>query len=131
MDSSKESSTVELLSRCNRQLCPWNETAIFDRFYSEQTLEEIANDPYSFKELKGKFGDLRSARFGKHRIIFTIIERGYLTSSRTEKLGVQTITAPGGRRIVLDLRERQNHLSVPTILASIARPAGGTCLASS
>ena len=41
---------------------------------SRQTLEEIANDPYSFKELKGKFRDLRSARFGKHRIIYTIIE---------------------------------------------------------
>ena len=41
---------------------------------SKQTLEEIANDPYSFKELKGKFRNLRSARFGKHRIIYTIIE---------------------------------------------------------
>ena len=41
---------------------------------SRQTLEEIVNDPYSFKELKGKFRNLRSARFGKHRIIYTIIE---------------------------------------------------------
>ena len=41
---------------------------------SKQTLEEIANDPYSFKELKGKFRHLRSARFGKHRIIYTVIE---------------------------------------------------------
>jgi mRNA-degrading endonuclease RelE of RelBE toxin-antitoxin system len=41
---------------------------------SSQTLEEIANDPYSFKELKGKFKNLRSARFGKQRIIYTIIE---------------------------------------------------------
>jgi mRNA-degrading endonuclease RelE of RelBE toxin-antitoxin system len=41
---------------------------------SKQALEEIANDPYSFKELKGKFRDLRSARFGKHRVIYTIIE---------------------------------------------------------
>jgi len=41
---------------------------------SRQTLEEIANDPYSFKELKGKFRNLRSARFSKHRIIYTITE---------------------------------------------------------
>jgi mRNA-degrading endonuclease RelE of RelBE toxin-antitoxin system len=42
--------------------------------HSRQTVEEIASDPYSFKQLKGKFKDLRSARFGKHRIIYTIIE---------------------------------------------------------
>ena len=47
-------------------------TTDFNR--SKQALEEIANDPYSFKELKGKFRNLRSARFGKHRIIYTIIE---------------------------------------------------------
>jgi mRNA-degrading endonuclease RelE of RelBE toxin-antitoxin system len=41
---------------------------------SKQTLEEIANTPYSFKGLKGRFRDLRSARFGKHRIIYTIVE---------------------------------------------------------
>jgi mRNA-degrading endonuclease RelE of RelBE toxin-antitoxin system len=41
---------------------------------SKRALEEITKDPYSFKELKGKFRDLRSARFGKHRIIYTIIE---------------------------------------------------------
>jgi len=41
---------------------------------SKQTLEEIGNDPYSFKELRGKFRNLRSARFGKHRIIYTIVE---------------------------------------------------------
>lgn len=41
---------------------------------SKQALEEIANDPHSFKELKGKFRDLRSARFGKHRMTYTIIE---------------------------------------------------------
>jgi mRNA-degrading endonuclease RelE of RelBE toxin-antitoxin system len=45
-----------------------------DFIRSRQTLEEIASDPYSFKQLKGKFKDLRSARFGKHRIIYTIIE---------------------------------------------------------
>jgi mRNA-degrading endonuclease RelE of RelBE toxin-antitoxin system len=37
------------------------------------TLEDIASDPYSFKELKGRFKSLRSARFGGHRIIYTII----------------------------------------------------------
>lgn len=38
------------------------------------TLEEIAEDPYSFKELRGRFRDLRSARFGGHRIIYTVNE---------------------------------------------------------
>lgn len=38
------------------------------------TLTEIANDPYSFKELRGRFRNLRSARFGGHRIIYTINE---------------------------------------------------------
>ena len=38
------------------------------------TLEEIAKDPYSFKELRGRFRNLRSARFGGHRIIYTINE---------------------------------------------------------
>jgi mRNA-degrading endonuclease RelE of RelBE toxin-antitoxin system len=47
-------------------------SADFDR--SKRTLEDVANDPYSFKELKGKFRNLRSARFGKYRIIYTIIE---------------------------------------------------------
>ncbi len=42
---------------------------------ARQTLEEIANDPYSFKELRGKFSDLRSARFGTHRVIYAINER--------------------------------------------------------
>lgn len=41
---------------------------------SKHALEEIVNVPYSFKELKGKFRNLRSARFGKHRIIYTIVE---------------------------------------------------------
>ncbi len=47
-------------------------TTDFNR--SKQLLEEIAGNPYSFKELKGKFRDLRSARFGKHRIIYAITE---------------------------------------------------------
>jgi mRNA-degrading endonuclease RelE of RelBE toxin-antitoxin system len=41
---------------------------------SRQTLDEIANDPYSFKELWGKFRGLRSARFGDHRIVYTIVQ---------------------------------------------------------
>jgi mRNA-degrading endonuclease RelE of RelBE toxin-antitoxin system len=40
------------------------------------TLEDIASDPFSFKELKGKFKSLRSARFGGHRIIYTIVADG-------------------------------------------------------
>jgi len=44
----------------------------FDR--SRQTLKDIAENPYSFKELKGRFRDLRSARFGNHRIIYTVTE---------------------------------------------------------
>ena len=39
------------------------------------TLEEIVLDPYSFKELKGRLGELRSARFGTHRIIYTPNEK--------------------------------------------------------
>lgn len=38
------------------------------------TLEEIARNPYSFKELGGRFRNLRSARFGDHRIIYTLNE---------------------------------------------------------
>lgn len=37
-------------------------------------LEEIAKDPYSFKELKGRFRDLRSARFGDHRMVYTVVK---------------------------------------------------------
>jgi mRNA-degrading endonuclease RelE of RelBE toxin-antitoxin system len=40
----------------------------------KQTLEEVASNPYSFKELKGKFRNLRSARSRKHRIIYTVVE---------------------------------------------------------
>jgi len=39
---------------------------------ARSTVEEIASDPYSFKELRGRFRRLRSARFGDHRIIYTI-----------------------------------------------------------
>jgi mRNA-degrading endonuclease RelE of RelBE toxin-antitoxin system len=41
---------------------------------SRQTLNDIAEDPYTFKELKGRFRNLRSARFGNHRIIYTVTE---------------------------------------------------------
>ena len=41
---------------------------------SKQLLVQIAADPYSSKELWGKFRGLRSARFGDHRVIYTIVE---------------------------------------------------------
>jgi mRNA-degrading endonuclease RelE of RelBE toxin-antitoxin system len=41
---------------------------------NKQTLIDIAADSYSFKELKGKFHGPRSARFGGHRIIYTVLE---------------------------------------------------------
>jgi len=41
---------------------------------SKQPLAEIAADPYSFKELWGRFRGLRSARLSDHRIIYTIVE---------------------------------------------------------
>ena len=37
-------------------------------------MNEVASDPYSFKELWGRFRGLRSARFGDHRIIYSIVE---------------------------------------------------------
>jgi mRNA-degrading endonuclease RelE of RelBE toxin-antitoxin system len=39
-----------------------------------QTLSAIADNPYSFKELWGRFRGLRSARFGDYRIIYTVVE---------------------------------------------------------
>ncbi len=41
---------------------------------ARKILQEIVVDPYSFKELRGKFRTLRSARFGNHRIIYMINE---------------------------------------------------------
>lgn len=35
----------------------------------------MAEDPYSYKELKGQLEDLRSARFGDFRIIYRINEK--------------------------------------------------------
>src|SRR5437899_2939082 len=39
-----------------------------------EELKDITENPYSFKELKGRFRNLRSARFGNHRIIYTVTE---------------------------------------------------------
>lgn len=36
---------------------------------------QIAEDPYSYKELKGELKNLRSARFGDFRIIYKINEK--------------------------------------------------------
>lgn len=38
-------------------------------------LAQIAEDPYSYKELKGQLETLRSARFGDFRIIYRINEK--------------------------------------------------------
>lgn len=43
-----------------------------DLVRARSTLQEISVDPYSFKELRGRYQDLRSARFGSHRIVYTI-----------------------------------------------------------
>ncbi len=40
----------------------------------KQGINELVVDPYSFKELAGKFKEIRSARFGDHRIIYSINE---------------------------------------------------------
>ncbi|MGA2664197.1 MAG: hypothetical protein ABSF83_04565 [Nitrososphaerales archaeon] len=41
---------------------------------AQELVRAIADDPYSFKELRGRFRELRSARFGAHRVIYTIRE---------------------------------------------------------
>jgi mRNA-degrading endonuclease RelE of RelBE toxin-antitoxin system len=43
-----------------------------DKIRAEKIVEELTLDPYSFKELSGRFKGLRSARFGDHRIIYSI-----------------------------------------------------------
>ncbi len=43
-----------------------------DRMYS--SIEQIVEEPYSYKELKGQLKNLRSARFGDFRIIYRINE---------------------------------------------------------
>jgi len=37
-----------------------------------RTIAQIAEDPYSYKELQGQLKNLRSARFGDFRIIYRI-----------------------------------------------------------
>lgn len=44
-----------------------------DRMYG--IVAQVAEDPYSYKELKGELKNLRSARFGDFRIIYRINER--------------------------------------------------------
>jgi len=51
-----------------------NRLSSLDLDRARGTLEEIAADPYSFKELRGRFRNLRSARFGGHRMVYTINE---------------------------------------------------------
>ncbi|MFI5419998.1 MAG: type II toxin-antitoxin system RelE/ParE family toxin [Nitrososphaerales archaeon] len=46
-----------------------------DKLRAEKVVEQLISDPYSFKELAGKFKSLRSARFGDHRIIYSVNER--------------------------------------------------------
>jgi mRNA-degrading endonuclease RelE of RelBE toxin-antitoxin system len=41
---------------------------------AEKVVKQIASDPYSYKELTGRFKELHSARFGDHRIIYSINE---------------------------------------------------------
>jgi len=44
-----------------------------DRMYV--VIAQLAQDPYSYKELRGQLKDLRSARFGDFRIIYGINEK--------------------------------------------------------
>lgn len=41
---------------------------------ARSVIEEMVRDPYSFKQLGGKYKEVRSARFGDHRIIYVIRE---------------------------------------------------------
>ncbi|MGI0079739.1 MAG: type II toxin-antitoxin system RelE family toxin [Nitrososphaerales archaeon] len=45
-----------------------------DKLRAQKVIEELVTDPYSCKELAGRFKDLRSARFGDHRVIYSINE---------------------------------------------------------
>ena len=44
-----------------------------DRMYV--VIAQLAQDPHSYKELKGQLKDLRSARFGDFRVIYRINEK--------------------------------------------------------
>lgn len=41
---------------------------------ASKVIEGLLSDPYTYKELAGKFKGIRSARFGDHRIIYSINE---------------------------------------------------------
>ena len=45
-----------------------------DRTRSRKVIDDILRDPYSYRELSGRYNELRSARFGDHRIIYAIRE---------------------------------------------------------
>ncbi len=45
-----------------------------DKDRAQRLIQELVLDPYSYKELTGKFREIRSARFGDHRIIYAIDE---------------------------------------------------------
>ncbi len=46
-----------------------------EKLRARKTLEEISNDPYSFKQLRGRYQELRSARLGNYRIVYAIKEQ--------------------------------------------------------
>lgn len=46
-----------------------------DESRARKTLGEIVTDPYSFKQLRGRYQELRSARFGNYRIVYAIKEQ--------------------------------------------------------
>jgi len=45
-----------------------------DQLRARETLKAIVQEPYSFKQLRGRYQDLRSARFGNHGILYSIKE---------------------------------------------------------
>lgn len=45
-----------------------------DKQRLQRLIEEITADPYTFKELAGKFRQIRSTRFGDHRVIYSVNE---------------------------------------------------------
>lgn len=67
----------EIYSSINIKLQTWAQTSdIDDQLRARKTIEEIANDPYSLKQLRGKYQELRSARLGNYRIVYAIKEQG-------------------------------------------------------
>ncbi len=41
---------------------------------ARRTLEEIVKDPFSSKQLRGKYQEIRSARWGNYRILYVVGE---------------------------------------------------------